>query len=69
MRCDSLAWFRGRTVLKFLVIDITTTLSQTVDTCDEAARIAQVILEDVELELDTLGVYESDQYTIVEILV
>jgi hypothetical protein len=55
-------------MLKYLVVDITTRQSQTVETCDDAARIAQLNSEELELEIDQHGVCETDQYTIVEIL-
>lgn len=55
-------------MLKYLVIDIVSGKSRIFDTPDHAAQIAQLKLEELELEFDQCGVCETDQYTIVEIL-
>ena len=55
-------------MLNYLVIGIVTKTSVLSQSCQDAARVARISSEEIECALEELGVCETDQYTIVEIL-
>ena len=55
-------------MLNYLVIDITNRTTVVTESYQDAARVDRISSEEIECALEELGVCETDQYTIVEIL-